>query len=151
MTVPMQPDHEWIAARVPHQGNMCLLDRVDTWDARQICCRASNHREAGHPLRAHQRLGIATAIEYAAQAMAVHGALLASRDNPDRPPSPGYLASVRDIRFFRDRLDDLDDDLILRANRLAGDERTVLYAFQAEAGGLMLASGRAVVVLEAGL
>ncbi|HAJ12631.1 MAG TPA: 3-hydroxylacyl-ACP dehydratase, partial [Comamonadaceae bacterium] len=26
-------DHRWIAAHIPHQGSMCLLDEVLTWDA----------------------------------------------------------------------------------------------------------------------
>ena len=43
--------------------------------------RASSHRAADNPLRAHGRLGAACGIEYAAQAMAVHGALLAPPDS----------------------------------------------------------------------
>lgn len=152
MTAPRLPDRQWIAARIPHQGRMCLLDGVEAWDARQIRCRAQSHRAPDHPLRAHQRLGIATAIEYAAQAMAVHGALLASScpENPDAPPPHGYLASMREVRFFRQRLDDLDDDLILSAERLSGDNRTVLYGFQVQAGKQTLVTGRAVVILDAG-
>ena len=65
-------DHAWIAAHIPHQGRMCLLDRVLSWDEQQVCCVAQGHQAADHPLRAEGRLGIAVGIEYAAQAMAVH-------------------------------------------------------------------------------
>ena len=57
---------------------MCLLDCVETWDEERIHCRASSHRAMDNPLRVCERLGTACGIEYAAQAMAVHGALLAS-------------------------------------------------------------------------
>jgi hypothetical protein len=45
-----------------------------------------------NPLRAAGSLGVANAIEYAAQAMAVHGALLGGSDGA---PQAGYLTSVR--------------------------------------------------------
>ena len=70
-------DRAWIASHIPHQGSMCLLDYVEAWDRERIRCRASSHRAADNPLRAYGRLGAACGIEYAAQAMAVHGALLA--------------------------------------------------------------------------
>ena len=76
-------DRVAIAARIPHQGSMCLLDAVLAWDSGQIHCRASSHRQPDNPLRAAARLGAACGIEYAAQAMAVHGALLAPSDRSD--------------------------------------------------------------------
>ncbi|SCC92600.1 putative 3-hydroxylacyl-(Acyl carrier protein) dehydratase-like protein [Thiomonas sp. X19] len=79
-------DHAWIAAHIPHQGSMCLLDAVLRWDAQHIVCSATSHRDASNPLRQFDRLGAACGIEYAAQAMAVHGALVAEHD---RMPGPG--------------------------------------------------------------
>src|SRR5213075_1172850 len=70
--------HDEIARRIPHQGSMCLLDRVLEWDAEHIRCEATGHSQPDHPLRAHGRLGAACGVEYAAQAMAVHGALVAA-------------------------------------------------------------------------
>ncbi len=71
----MRLDRAWIERHIPHQGRMCLLDEVLEWSTEQIRCRSATHRDAHHPLRAHGRLGIACGIEYAAQAMAVHGVL----------------------------------------------------------------------------
>jgi predicted hotdog family 3-hydroxylacyl-ACP dehydratase len=73
----MRLDRAWIEGHIPHKGRMCLLEDVIGWDAERISCRSGTHRAADHPLRAHGRLGIACGIEYAAQAMAVHGALVA--------------------------------------------------------------------------
>lgn len=139
-------DHAAIAARIPHQGSMCLLDAVLAWDSGQIHCRASSHRQPDNPLRAAARLGAACGIEYAAQAMAVHGALLAPEG---APPRPGYLASVRSVQLAVDRLDDLAQDLDIVAERLSGDEHNILYHFRVEHAGNLLLSGRAAVMLVA--
>ena len=139
-------DRAAIAARIPHQGSMCLLDAVLAWDSGQIHCRASSHRQPDNPLRAAARLGAACGIEYAAQAMAVHGALLAPAG---APPRPGYLASVRSVQLAVDRLDDLAQDLDIVAERLSGDENNILYHFRVEHAGNLLLSGRAAVMLVA--
>ena len=139
-------DRAAIAARIPHQGSMCLLDAVLAWDSGQIHCRASSHRQPDNPLRAAERLGAACGIEYAAQAMAVHGALLAPEG---APPRPGYLASVRSVQLAVDRLDDLPQDLDIVAERLSGDEHNILYHFRVEHAGDLLLSGRAAVMLVA--
>src|SRR2546430_15076222 len=75
----MPLDRQWIEQHIPHKGRMCLLDEVLSWDAARIRCRSATHRSPDNPLRLHGRLGAACGIEYAAQAMAVHGALVAAR------------------------------------------------------------------------
>lgn len=145
-TSALLPDHAWIEARIPHKGNMCLLDAVLQWDNETIVCRATSHIAADHPLRAEGSLGIANGIEYAAQAMAVHGALLAASDSA---PAAGYLTSVRDVQWQAPRLDTLAPELQIRAQRLSGDSNTILYSFQLEADGRGVLSGRASVMLSA--
>lgn len=141
-----------IARRIPHQGRMCLLERVARWDRDSIECEAISHRDAGNPLRAHGRLGIACGIEYAAQAMAVHGALIGQADGADpAQPRPGYLASVRNVTLHATRLDDIADDLTVRAERLMGDANNIIYNFTVSAGAAPLLAGRATVVLDAAL
>ncbi|MHB1188122.1 3-hydroxylacyl-ACP dehydratase [Thiobacillus sp.] len=142
----MPLDHAWLLAHLPHQGSMCLLDAVTAWDAQRIRCTASSHRHADNPLRAHDRLGAACGIEYAAQAMAAHGALLAAADDA---PRAGYLASVRGVELHVARLDDIAADLEVEAERLSGDGNTILYGFRVSTDGRELLSGRAAVVLDA--
>jgi predicted hotdog family 3-hydroxylacyl-ACP dehydratase len=138
---------------------MCLLDEVLTWDAARIRCRTSTHRAATNPLRAEGRLGAVCGIEYAAQAMAVHGALIASRvsmpstdtlsASAAATPGPqvvGYLASVRNVALYASRLDDVETDLVAAAERVTGDERTVLYDFSVLSGARALIKGRATIV-----
>lgn len=141
-----------IARRIPHQGRMCLLERVVRWDADGIECEADNQQAVDHPLRAHGRLGIACGIEYAAQAMAVHGALSAeAAGHVQGLPRAGYLAAVRSIVLHAPRLDDVPGSLTVRAQRLMGDDNNIVYAFEVEGGGRALVSGRATVVLDASL
>lgn len=139
-------DRDWIAARIPHQGVMCLLDRVERWDQDGLRCIAITHRSEHNPLRAHGKLASVCGIEYAAQAMAVHGALSAGQEGR---PRAGYLASVRGTVLHVDRLDNVDGDLAVEVRRLGGDGNTVLYDFTLHAGGRALVEGRAAVVIDA--
>jgi predicted hotdog family 3-hydroxylacyl-ACP dehydratase len=142
-----QFDHAWIAAHIPHYGSMCLLDSVEAYDAQQVRCVARSHRLPNNPLRARGRLAAACGIEYAAQAMAVHGALLAE----GAEPRPGFLASVRSAVLHVGRLDDIEQDLTVRAVRVTGDSGTVLYDFTLHAGERLLIEGRAAIVLNVSL
>jgi len=127
---------------------MCLLDEVLSWDTARIRCRATSHGLADNPLRAHGRLGAACGVEYAAQAMAVHGAIMAHTGGTQA--RTGLLTSVRNLVLLVGRLDDLETDLIASAERLAGDESSTLYEFTVSSGGRELLSGRASIVFGLG-
>ncbi len=120
-------DRRWILEHIPHQGAMCLLDVVLVWNETMIRCSSTTHRSPTNPLRAAGHLGAACGIEYAAQAMAVHGALIACSRGTRAPE--GYLASVRNVQLHVDRLDDLREALIATATRAHGDEDTAIYDF----------------------
>jgi predicted hotdog family 3-hydroxylacyl-ACP dehydratase len=153
----MRLDRTWIERNIPHHGRMCLLDEVIEWDAQHIRCRSGTHRLPDHPLRSQGRLGIACGIEYAAQAMAVHGALaaaggarLAGKVGKGRS-EVGFLAGLREVRLHVLRLDDIEADLICEALLVAGDHGSALYEFAlwSEAQPLRLLNGRAAVVFDA--
>ena len=146
---PATLSRDGIAQRIPHQGRMCLLDLLLHWTASQIECSATSHTAGDNPLRSARGLLAPCAIEYAAQAMALHGALTAPAGVQS---SPGYLASVREVRLSVLRLDDIAGALQVRAQRLAGAASLVAYAFSvAAASGRLLAEGRASVVLNSPL
>jgi predicted hotdog family 3-hydroxylacyl-ACP dehydratase len=142
----MSLDRRWIAAHIPHAGNMCLLDEVLSWDPTRIECRSATHRAADNPLRAHGRLGSACGIEYAAQAMAVHGALAAARNSA---PAAGYLAGVRAVVLHVEWLDDVQGDLLISSERINGDDTIVMYQFSVHGAARPLVNGRATIVLNA--
>lgn len=153
---PATLDHAGIAARVPHSGTMCLLNALHSWTAEAINCSASGHRDPAHPLRTAGGLLAPVAIEYASQAMALHGTLSAAQaaagspDSPDAGSQPGFLAAVRGVKLHVPRLDTVDGDLHIRAQRLMGDAKQALYAYTLHsAGGALLVEGRATVILNA--
>ena len=149
MLNPPHLDHAWIAAHIPHQGSMCLLDTVTEWDDAHIVCRASSHRALDNPLRANQQLSAVCGIEYAAQAMAVHGALLAPPDHA--VARVGYLVSVRGTRLHVARFDDIAADLQIDASCITRSENNILYQFSVSASEKVLLTGRAAVVVNAEL
>ena len=126
---------------------MCLLDHVVVWDQKHIECCASSHRAADNPLRTQGRLGAACGIEYAAQAMAVHGALLAPSESACA--RVGFLVSVRGAHLNAVRLDDISTDLQIEASCITQSENNILYQFSVSAAGRLLLDGRAAVVLNA--
>lgn len=135
-----------IASVIPHAGDMCLLDGVLECDAQRIRCISSSHRDQNNPMRSGDMLPALCGIEYAAQAMAFHGAQGANQDNK---PRAGYLAALRDVECKRMRLDDLADDLVIEAEKVMGDDARVIYSFNLSAGATAILSGRATVILDA--
>jgi predicted hotdog family 3-hydroxylacyl-ACP dehydratase len=141
----MTLDCDAIRGLVPHHGAMCLIDAVEFWDASSIVCTTSQHRSPGNPLALDGRLSVVHAIEFAAQAMAIHGAIGIAAGHAK--PRMGLLLSVRDCRFHCDRLDRVAGDLHVKAHRLAGSAIMLMYRFTVSADGGGLAEGRATVLL----
>jgi predicted hotdog family 3-hydroxylacyl-ACP dehydratase len=141
-------DRAWSAARVPHAGRMCLLARAVQATPEAITCAAVSHRAADHPLRRQGRLGAACGVEYAAQAMALHGALRAELRQA-APTRMGLLVSLRGLRLHVARLDDLAADLTIHAEREADNGDHCVYRFQLNASSRLLLQGSATVLLNA--
>jgi predicted hotdog family 3-hydroxylacyl-ACP dehydratase len=127
---------------------MCLLDAVVAWDDARIHALATSHRRADNPLRSDARLRSVHLCEYAAQAMAVHGGLLAERAGT--VAAPGFLVSLRAVRLARARVDDLAGDLQVHADKLLDSGTSWQYAFRVEHAGSPLAEGRAAVIVQPG-
>jgi predicted hotdog family 3-hydroxylacyl-ACP dehydratase len=70
---PATLDHAGIAARVPHSGSMCLLDKLVSWADDSITCTAISHHDLHNPLRCGEGLLAANAIEYAVQGHGLRG------------------------------------------------------------------------------
>lgn len=152
----MMLDRDAIRGLIPHRGAMCLLDSVEYWDAGRVVCRTDRHRAPDNPLRADaacfgaladgssSTLSSINAVEFAAQAMAVHGGLLAPAE---AAPSVGLLVSVRDCVLHCSRLDNIASTLEVEARRLSGNSDASMYDFAVRADGVTLAEGRASVVL----
>lgn len=136
-----------IAALVPHADAMVLLDRVEAWDASGILCRARSHLDGANPLRRDGRLAACCGLEYALQAAALHGALIAG----GVAQRAGYVAALRAVALRVDRLDVAEFGELRVAAQLERQEAGgIIYALEIQAAdGRLLLSGRATIALPA--
>jgi predicted hotdog family 3-hydroxylacyl-ACP dehydratase len=140
-------DQARIRTLIPHAGSMCLLDRVVEWGADAIVCIATSHRDPSNPLLRCGRLAAVCAVEYAGQAMALHGALLQTKPGSSRG---GYLASVRDLDCRVEYLERCGPELTVKAGLLMADGPRVIYQFELRDGEQTIVSGQAAVALDIG-
>jgi predicted hotdog family 3-hydroxylacyl-ACP dehydratase len=133
---------------IPHRGAMCLLDVVVEWDDAQIHATTDSHRSGDNPLRSDGMLRSVHLCEYAAQAMAVHGGLLARRAG--EVAAPGFLVSLRAVQLHVARIDDLGGALDVHAQKLLDGGGSWQYAFHIDHAGVLLAEGRAAVMVQGG-
>lgn len=135
-----------IAALVPHQGAMCLWQRLLAADADSVTVATHSHRAADNPLRSDGRLRAVHLAEFGAQAMAVHGGLLALASGA--PVRQGFLVALRGVALQVARIDDLAGELTGHAELLIQGGDSQQYAFRIEHAGEVIAEGRAAVMLQ---
>lgn len=133
-------DKRQIQTLIPHAGAMCLLERVTAWDEDSIVCVTQTHRDPANPLRRQGRLAMLHACEYGAQAAAIHGGLRARAAGQSAPA--GYLAALRDVRWFAEDLAVVDAPLEVAARLVRGDAAYCVYAIQVSAASQPLAEAR---------
>jgi predicted hotdog family 3-hydroxylacyl-ACP dehydratase len=133
---------------IPHKGAMCLLDRVLTWDNAGIRMATRTHRDNTNPLRSTLGLRSVHLCEYGAQAMALHGALLA-QSRQHAAFQNGLLASLRNVKLYCVFIHDLPNELIVTAECGQAGDTLLQYLFRVHHDNVLLAEGRATVVLQA--
>jgi predicted hotdog family 3-hydroxylacyl-ACP dehydratase len=139
------PLPEAIATLIPHAGSMCLHERVVSWDAERIALATATHRDPANPLRRDGALHALHLCEYGAQAMAIHGGLCAQAAGSHA--APGLLVALRDVKLHVQRIDVLEGELRIEAERLLESADSWQYAFRAWHGERLLAEGRAAVMV----
>jgi len=126
---------------------MCLLDAILEFSHDRITCSARTHCLPTHPLQRAGRLGAVHLVEYAAQAIAAHGALSAAHGSGVLHARPGMLAAVREVRFYIERLDMLNTPLSIDATRRLARSDGLVYDFTVRAAEQLLCEGRVVIAL----
>ena len=139
-------DRSTLLKLIPHQLGMCLLDGVHAWDEATLHAYSESHRRVDNPLRREGRLSALHLCEFGAQAMAAHGGLLAARGGGRA--RPGMLVSLRGVELHCERIDDLSQRLDVHATLLQAGEASQQYEFRIEHEGILLARGRAAVMLQ---
>jgi predicted hotdog family 3-hydroxylacyl-ACP dehydratase len=138
-------DKSEIRTLIPHAGTMCLLDSVLDWNDESIVCLTATHRHPDNPLRRNGRLSAVHALEYGAQAAAVHGGLRARAAGATAPAC--YLAAVRDAHLYVSCLDNVATPLKVRAKRLFGEAGNTVYECAISASDQVVAEGRVTIML----
>ncbi len=133
-----------IAELLPHKGAMVMPEVIRHFDPQRIVCTTMRHRDSANPLRRADRLPALAGIEFAAQVMALHGAL---RRSPPSALRYGRLASVRDLVIARRYLEDVDGALSIECWLDVAAEGVFAYRFSIEGGGECMLHGRATVVM----
>ena len=142
-------DRDAILSLIPHQGAMCLLDRIESWSADGIVAVSGSHLAAANPLRGDDgRLSMLCGAEYGLQAAAVHGALVGGGSAARR----GHVAALRLSRISAPLLDDPAYGLLtIRAMLELNDPAGLIYGFALHAqGGALLLQGSGTIVHVAG-
>jgi predicted hotdog family 3-hydroxylacyl-ACP dehydratase len=142
MNLPCPITREQLLRLVPHAGTMCLLDSVVGFDRDDIVCESASHRDPANPLRRNETLSAIHLIEYAAQAMAAHGALRA-----DGVVQAGMLAALRDVRLYVEHVQDVPGKLTVRARRRLTRKEGTLFDFNVSGDGVLLCEGRIAIAL----
>jgi len=119
---------------------MCLLDVVQSWDATTIVCQAASPT-GDHPLARGPTVPAVVAVEYAAQAAAVHGALLDDSAAPRR----GMLAKLTDVELADVALGAAGGTLVVIAELLSRADSGCMYRFEVIERHVCIARGRLTV------
>lgn len=133
---------------IPHHGTMCLLDKIEQWNEERVICSTLTHTQDENPLRRNGHLHIVHALEYGAQAMAVHGGLLAQQKQ--ETIQPGYLVALRNAKFFTEHLDTIPTSLTVEAHQLLESGGSLIYEITIKDNDNILAEARATVMTEQG-
>lgn len=118
---------------------MCLIEQVVAHDDGHIACASRSHQSEQNPLRTAKGLASVHAIEYGAQAMALHGRLTGKTGRACA------VVAARDVEMRVDWLHDIFEPLQVTATVVMEDSSAATYRFSVEAGGHCLASGRLTV------
>ena len=122
----MIADRRRIEALLPHGPGMVLLDRVLSCDDETIICATDSHRNSDNPLRRRGGLPAMAAIEYAAQAAALHGALGGPRD----AGAGAVLGGVKGVTVLIPDLAEIEQTLAVRATLLLARGNGAVYSFE---------------------
>jgi predicted hotdog family 3-hydroxylacyl-ACP dehydratase len=107
---------------------MQLIDSVAWFDEETLLAMTKSHLNPDNPLRRRDgSLPITIGIEIAAQATAIHGALIL---NPaQRTPRPGMLVLGKHLEWSRNHLDDIQESLIIKVVRQNHQTSGAIYDF----------------------
>lgn len=104
-----------ISEHIPHAGQMVLLDKCISYSKDALSCLSLSHIDTSNPLRTENGLSAICGIEYAAQAIALHSALLNGGN-----AGLGFLAICKNITFNLRYLDTITTEIQISVEYVSG-------------------------------
>ncbi|MCK5696772.1 MAG: hypothetical protein KAI02_01330 [Gammaproteobacteria bacterium] len=141
---------------LPHTGKMCLIDQLLSWDSTTLIAQTTSHLKQDNPLQQQDgMINSIMGIEYAAQTMALHSALLYQenyrQEQSLQKKDSGYLATIRNIQMNAEHLNpSLSDNthpLIISVSLLMSDTQGYCYKFNITRHNMTLISGQLTLFL----
>lgn len=136
------PQRSDIARLIPHSGGMCLLDSVARFSEEEIVCTSISHCNPDNPLLEGGALPVLALVEYAAQAAAVHAALVGAGIGDERI---ALLGAVKDITCAHGSVPARIAQLWITATALLQTGDGAIYRFTVEGDDTALTEGRLVL------
>ena len=130
-----------IARRIPHGPAMSLLDQVIRWDVASIVCRSARLAGGDNPLCAAAELPVVLLLEYAAQAAAVHAALIHEGIGE---AGPAYVGAVKAVEWDRPHVRP-ELEVELEAQCLLHSDTGAIYQVEARQDGESLLRARLIL------
>ncbi len=121
---------------LPQKAAMCLIDSVSAHEGSALLCLADAARD-DHPLRESEGVAVEHAIEYGAQAAALHRCLTSHQ----RSAAGGLLLQIRKAEFLVRWLDRLPQPLQISAHCLLASSEAANYRFEIRGGQTVAARG----------
>ncbi len=129
---------------IPHSQGMSLLDTILAVANKKISCQTGSHLLAVNPLKVNGQLSKCHLIEYAAQAIAVHGGLL-NKAQGNNEPQAGHIAMVKSVTWGK--FNPNTANLTIMATKIMADDVSKLYEYQvSDAEQQIVCSGKVLVV-----
>ena len=136
--------------KLPHQGDICLLDSITDYDSQSIYCLTKKPTTC--PLQHHASLSAWVALEYAAQALACHGILNATNNGEPGTISSAWVIGVKYLHCLKQYLPQGNTEAYTIAARILAHQPGIAsYEFSLNDNDTCLAFGRLNVAFEISL
>ncbi len=106
-----------------------------------LLAQTYTHLNIDNPLKKNNKLKSIHGIEYAAQAMAVHGALL------DKKCQNGYIGSIRNVILNETYLPTHQSPLDIKVHPLMRSKQGFTYNFLVQCTNQLIISGKITIIL----
>ncbi|MBY8974893.1 hypothetical protein KHP62_03670 [Rhodobacteraceae bacterium NNCM2] len=136
--------HAQALDRMPQKGAMRLIEEIVSIGPDKIHCIARDHAEADYPLRIGGDLLAVSLVELGAQAAAAHASLHGVGGH-----HAGLLLALNGVSVPGSGLVETAERLHAHAEQLQFGEAGARYSFEVHAGGEILISGQAMLMMQA--